>query len=478
MTKSWNQLNPESIAKFVNGEEIARKAAEAIRKQEGGTEMVRSNGRYIIKKGDKWEVLPMERIQAVVQQSLGNDVGWNNYMQQFAKHKGLDAAALTQTSMQEYMNQMANTYAVNNIWHTEDMKVDQWGIFRAKQAMIEGMMAPKGATRPGLTQSRDINKFKMADPTIAGNIGSMKQSPGAIEAPNQRISMESESTSEYWSRMKNNERFEKNPILKKSWDKAYADAASDPRYADMTEQERKSLLVEKYNEKIENIPLNYESTMATFMPSAAKEMTSIVRSRGATDAASWFKVTDGGLGVRAKNNPVKQAMDAGNDSEQFIAATDVATIDGTTGVVTVVNGETWLGVGIMDDKQSAAITPAAQMDDLYRTGSTQVEFLMPAFDQTTGAYKGVTPNRMRFDGTIDGDGNMSGNLVQIDSRGNVINTIAEDMGEMGINKLRGMLVESASAELNSNLDVSSQQIQYGDPKGRFDQTPIINMLLD
>lgn len=478
MTGAYNQLNPESIAKYVDGEKIAREAAEAIKAQEGGTEIAYSNGRYIMKKGDKWEVLPAERIQSVVASSLGNNLEWNNYIQQFARHKGIDGNALSQMSMASYMDQMGKTYAIDNKWHTEDMKVDGYGLLAAKKSMIDEMMAPRGATRPGLTQSRDINKFKMADPTIAANVGSIKQSPGAIEAPNQRISTADESTSQYWSRMKKDERFEKAPLLKKAWDKAYADAASDPRYADMTDQERKSLLVEKYNEKVDNMPLNYESTMASFMPSAAKEMTSLVKSRGASDAASWFKVEKDGLGVRAKENPVKQAMNASDDADKFISATDVATIDGTTGVVTVVNGETWLGVGIMDDRQSAAINPAAKMDDLYRTGSTSFDFLMPAFDNATGQYQGITPNRMKFEGTIDGDGNMSGNLVQIDNRGQVIQTIAEGMSEKSINDLRSMLVEAGSAELNSNLDVSSQQIEYGDPKARFDRTPMINMILD
>lgn len=90
MTGAYNQLNPESIAKYVDGEKIAREAAKEIAAMEGGSEVVNVGGQWLVKKGVKYEVIEPGRIQSVVERSLSGNQEYMNYLQQTSKFTGQD----------------------------------------------------------------------------------------------------------------------------------------------------------------------------------------------------------------------------------------------------------------------------------------------------------------------------------------------------------------------------------------------------
>lgn len=90
ITGSYNELSPESIARYVNGEEIAREAAKEIAAMEGGSETVNIGGQWLVKKGNKYEVIEPGLIQSVVERSLSNNPEYINYLRQDSKFSGQD----------------------------------------------------------------------------------------------------------------------------------------------------------------------------------------------------------------------------------------------------------------------------------------------------------------------------------------------------------------------------------------------------
>lgn len=471
-TGAYNQLNPESIANYVDGEQLARAAAKEIAIRKGGSEAYRNmNGQWLTKVGNKWEELKAEEIQRVVQQSLlGNDA-YMNYMRQKSRFADSDFDTDIRSAVTGYMAQMGETYDVDNRWNFIDKKINPIWMADYKAQKLESALRPKGYTRAGQTQSKGLDAYKMADPTRAGEVGSIKVSPGSIEARNQRISMESESVSSYWSRMKNNEKFEEAPTLKKVWDKAYADAASDPRYASMTEQERKRLLVKNYNDKLAQAAPNFDTSNPALTPSSAKVIGQrLANGLAFSDNVHWIKVNETGELGEPERAPSDLQQRFNDGKNVRIPVTDIANIGGTYGYEVATPDGNYVLVGAMTDQESAAVEPLATMTRAWKTGNETTSINLPEFDEQ-GGLVGYEPN---VEMTVTVDGNLQRQVVlhgpeMRDANGNVIRqAFTHRLSPQEISTLEGNFAKSASIETQRNQDYHSNFYDQMDSKGLGD----------
>jgi hypothetical protein len=113
---TYQSLNPEPIARFVDGDLLARKAISELVAKEGGDSntFITDGGKYLYKREGKWVELSQQRVEAEVRRALYESDQYTNYMKQNAKFQGYDPDMYLDTEIARHAKGLGATRAYRN----------------------------------------------------------------------------------------------------------------------------------------------------------------------------------------------------------------------------------------------------------------------------------------------------------------------------------------------------------------------------
>lgn len=365
-TGAYNTLNPESIANYVDGEQLARTAAKEIAIRKGGSEAYQDmNGQWITKVGNKWEKLDASEIQRVVQQSLlGNDA-YMNYMRQKSRFAGTDFQSDLTGAVTNYMTQMGETYDVDNRWSSVNKSINPVWMEEYKAKKAQSMFGPKGYTRPGQTQGKGFLSNAKIDRYSEAMIGGKPVSVGGIVGGTTRPNSPgaNESAEDFWNRTRQTEHFKENPLFTRVYDRQYQRLQNNPDFRAASNEDKKTMLVDAYNAAIDKAGANYETTNPALTLAAQKNLSEQLARGLAFGNVQWVPVDENGNLGEPEQAPDELVQQLEKKGKAPIALADINVVDGMAGPQVIHGDQRYMLAGALTDTQQGALDPLAQMSN-------------------------------------------------------------------------------------------------------------------
>lgn len=372
-----------------------------------------------------------------------------------------------QTAIQEDINiraaNMANIYRMNNRWTTQDATADRYGLLGAT---MEAMSPPGGGrTMPGVSQNRKFDRYKLSGPGGYGlsffsenPAGPPGDSPLTQVVPTLK-GQKPVNFDKYYQSAINQPDLP--PAIERMYENQRKKVSSEPGFSQLSEREKIAKYRQAVDAVIDRVPVDDATDIVVTGP-----MMDVIRDewQAGAGAATYRPIKgDGSLGKVRKQPP----SDIVEKPGQYMPYA-VGVVDGRIGYkVADSQGNQYLVENTsVSDKANELLHPVAAIQNVYRTGkpAEKVQFGMP-IPGPNGEVVGVIPAMMDID--IDDELNTSATLTYLDPN-DPQKTLTEKLSAEEMSKLQTILELNAANNLGRNIGQSTQYLNYGDSKQKFD----------